>query len=914
MGQAELSHVTDWHAKPLESAIVELQSSPLRGLTSQEAMRRIQEIGPNLMPRSRTDSPFRIFLRQFRNPLIYVLISSTIFAIAVGKVTDGIVVFSVVLLNTVIGFIQEHQAGQAIQALMSMVPEYTTVLRDGAQRSIPSLELVPGDWVILQSGDRISADLRLTSVKNLQCDESALTGESVPVFKRTGPVSADATIGDRRCMAFSGTLVTAGTGSGVVVLTGGRTEFGKISELLTQTQTVETPLTRSLHRIARWITTVIVLVGAVILTVGLLRGYDFLDAALSAITLAVAAIPEGLPAIITIASAVGVRRMARRRAVIRHLPAVETLGSTTVICSDKTGTLTRNQMTVQLLWEPARGRVLLQSPSAPSSEPVPSVRDLLLGSTLSSDASLNSDSKGELRGVGDPTEVALVLAADQVGIREDEMRKRFPRLDLVPFDSERKLMASLHAEFSQSVNTIFLKGAPESVFSLCSVTDQQTRSRASKAASELASEGMRVLAVAQKAVPLDQKSLNDSDLASGFELQGLVAMIDPPRKEAQEAIQACQSAGITIKMITGDHPETARAIAKKLNIISNEDRVLTGAELQDMSEPAQWVEASASTHVFARVAPEHKLKLVHALQSQGHVVAMTGDGVNDAPALKRADIGIAMGISGTAVAKEASDMILTDDNFASIRAAVEEGRRVYDNLLKSIAFILPTSFGQGLVIMAAVFFFPIENGHLLMPIQPVQALWVNLVTSVSLAVPLAFEAMEPDVMTRPPRERSAPILSGHMIFRNFLVSLLMAGGSIGIFLWEYRMELSRGTAPSLAYLEAQTMAVTTIVLLQVFYLLNCRSLKYSIFRMGFLTNFWVFLGMAVTVVAQVGFVYLPFMNSWFHSAPVKLDAWGVSAAVAFLIFPAISMEKWARARTQSKHLVRDPEEGPPVWS
>jgi Ca2+-transporting ATPase len=406
---------------------------------------------------------------------------------------------------------------------------------------------------------------------------------------------------------------------------------------------------------------------------------------------------------------------------------------------------------------------------------------------------------------------------------------------------------------------------------------------------------MRVIAVAVKSKSSEAQSIADVDLQGGFELLGVEAMIDPPRPEARQAILSCQEAGIVVKMITGDHPETARAIGQDLHIAKSGDRVVTGLELEKMDE-MEIVTAAAQAHVFARVAPEHKLKLVNALQGQGHVVAMTGDGVNDAPALKRADIGIAMGISGTAVAKEAADMVLTDDNFASIEAAVEEGRRVYDNLAKSIAFILPTSLGQGLVILGAVLFFPIEGGHLLRPMEPVQALWVNLITGVSLAIPLAFEAMEPDVMSRPPRLRTAPILNRLMIFRTILVSLLMAGGATALFLWEYYLELDRGTAQSIAYAEAQSMAVTVIVLFQVFYLMNCRSLKYSIYKLGLFSNKWIFLGIAITLAAHLGFIYLPLMNEWFHSAPLKLYAWMMSTLVAFIVFPIIAFEKWCRLK------------------
>lgn len=884
-------------AEPLNSVVVELKTSLHQGLSTREATQRLHEAGLNQLPLSKTESMLMIFFRQFKNPLIYVLLCSTALAIGLGKVTDGIVVFSVVILNAVIGFIQEHQAGQAIQALLKMIPESTTVIRDGRQTNIPSDQLVPGDLVILQAGDRVSADLRLAMVKGLQCDESPLTGESVPMIKGTEPGAVDAIIGDRKCMAFGGTIVTSGTGMGIIIATGRKTEFGKISELLEKTQSLETPLTYSLRRITKWITVLVLIVVAVLFVIGMARGYDFLDSAVSAITLAVAAIPEGLPAIITITAAIAVRRMAGRGAIIRHLPAVETLGSTTVICTDKTGTLTRNQMKVQALWTPDAGELRLGDVASEKLQRELSLfqfTELLKGAMLCSDASLETDSAGQVRGVGDPTEVALVLAAYEAGVHEQESRRTYKRIDVVPFESDRKIMATLHRAPHQE-GILFLKGAPETVIDLCTETKLASRNQAWNMAHLFAASGMRLLAVAKKSMPSEIQSITDTDLFGGFALLGLEAMMDPPRPEARQAIQKCQKAGIIVKMITGDHPETARAIGRDLHIAVDTDWVVTGIEIEkmDKDELAQTVSRAS---IFARVAPDHKLKLVKALQEQGHVVAMTGDGVNDAPALKRADIGIAMGISGTAVAKEASHMVLTNDNFASIEAAVEEGRRVYDNLAKSIAFILPTSLGQGLVILVAVLFFPIEETHLLRPMEPAQALWVNLITGVSLAVPLAFEAMEPDVMCRPPRVRSTPILNQQMILRTIFVSILMAGGATGLFLWEYYSELERGTLHALAYAEAQSMAVTAIVLFQVFYLINCRSLKYSMFKVGIFTNNWIFLGIGITIIAQLGFIYLPFMNLWFHSAPLKMDAWLMSVAVAFIVFPIIAFEKWLKLR------------------
>ena len=901
-----------WHSLPVDDIFKEFKTSP-EGLTSKEARRRLKKTGPNTLRKHRPENIFHIILRQLQNPLIYVLVAATVLALVMGKMTDAIVVFSVVVINTIIGFIQEYQASRTIQGLLEMIPEHATVVRDGDQKSVPVTELVPGDYVLLQAGDRVSADMRLAAVKNLQCDESALTGESVPVAKQTEEVDEDAGIGDRSCMAFSGTLVTAGTGDGIVTATGSRTEMGKISELLETTTSLKTPLTRSLEKVAQWITWAILLVGVVLFFIGLFRGYTLADAAFSAITLAVATIPEGLPAVITIASAIGVQRMARRNAIIRHLPAVETLGSTTVICSDKTGTLTRNEMTVQALWN--GGKVFritgiglapkgkIYEESSEQEAPADEIEELLRAGTLCNDASLEEENHDEWKAVGDPTEVALIVASRKFKLHEEELKEQWPRLDELPFDADRKIMATLHQSPSGK-KVIYLKGAPVAVMPLLMDENQEKTKLLSEkvraAAKKLADAGMRVLTFAAKELPEDHPpNMEEGDLCNGFKLLGLQAMIDPPRTEVKASIRACQQAGISVKMITGDHPGTAGAIGRDLGILSSGQKVIAGHEIADMKEE-ELQQAVDTTHVFARVAPEHKLKLVKALQANGQVVAMTGDGVNDAPALKRADIGVAMGITGTAVAKESADMILADDNFQSIEAAVEEGRRVYDNLIKSIAFILPTSIGLGLVIFIAVLFFPAEEGIQLHPMQPVQVLWINLITAVALALPLALEAMEPDVMRRPPRKPNAPIMNPLLTFRMIMVASIMATGTIGLFLWEYRTELAGGASQTLALAEAQTMAVTTMVFFQAFYLINCRSLKYTIHQIGFFSNLFIFLGIAAVLLAQVAFVYVPFMNYWFHSAPLKLNAWLASAGVGAMILPVVMIEKWIRKR-MAKH-------------
>jgi potassium/sodium efflux P-type ATPase len=889
-----------WHALAAGRVLQELNSNP-EGLSPAEAQSRLARYGANRVQRSRGEGPFRILLRQLATPLVYILVVSATAAVLLGKVTDAAVILAVVFINTLVGFVQELRAGQAIEALSRMVPVKATIRRADDSLEVPADQIVPGDVVILQAGDRVPADLRLLEVDNLHVEEAALTGESLPVAKHDAPVPPDAPIGDRRSMAFGGTLVTAGTATAVAVATGNRTELGRISELLAETTAVETPLTRRLATLAMWITTAIVVVALLILGIGLLREYSLEDSLLAAITLAVAAIPEGLPAAITIASAIGVRRMARRHAIIRHLPAVETLGSTTVICTDKTGTLTRNEMTVQALWTPEHQYRVTGIGYAPhgalvaGEDPVVGVprdlHDLLRASVLCNDASL-TETRGRWSSVGDPTEAALVVAARKATLDEESLRDRFPRLDVIPFDSERQWMATLHQTEGRG-RLVCFKGAPEVVVRLCNGCADDLPLRVHQAVEALASRGMRVLAVASGEVPESVTELHAAGPGVPLRFLGLAGMIDPPRPEALAAVHACLAAGISVKMITGDHPSTARAIAEELGLLDEnapEDVVVTGQNIARASE-VELQELAVTRAVFARVAPEHKLRLVKALQARGEVVAMTGDGVNDAPALKRADIGVAMGTGGTAVAQDAADMVLADDNFASLEAAVEEGRRVYDNLLKSLAFILPTSLGQAMIILVAVIAFPVQDGRLLMPIDPVQILWVNLVVAITLALPLAFEAPEPDLMKRPPRASDTPLLSGFLVARTFLVALLMAASAIGLFFYEYLTDVRLGIDPSAALAESQTVAVTTIILFQAIYLLNCRSLTESIFRIGLFTNKHVYYGIATAMALQLCFVYLPALNLLFRTHPLGAADWIAPTVVALMGLPIIAMEK-----------------------
>jgi magnesium-transporting ATPase (P-type)/predicted PurR-regulated permease PerM len=893
-----------WHSLPVEQVFGELNSSP-DGLSASEAETRLREHGPNRIERGPRRSWLRILLHQLADPLVYVLLAAALLAVLMGKVTDGVVVLAVVVLNTLVGFVQEMRAGQAIEALSRMVPQNATVLRDGDQTAVPAHELVPGDILILQPGDQVSADVRLFEANGLLVEEAALTGESVPVAKHEAPVERDAVLGDRRSMAFGGTLVVSGTAKGVVTATGPRSELGRISRLLSETAELETPLTRRLASLARAIMLGILVVAGLIFLVGMMREYPLLDSAFAAITLAVASIPEGLPAVITIASAIGVRRMARRHAIIRHLPAVETLGSTTVICTDKTGTLTRNEMTVEALWTPAGPIEVTGIGYAPEGElragdesvdPLPdAVRHLLISSVLCNDATLELDD-GRWTIVGDPTEGALVVAARKAKLDETALRTTFPREDAIPFDSERQFMATLHVG-SDNRALVCLKGAPEVVAKLCPAFaggQPMTLDLVHEAAHALAARGLRVLGVASAMLDEPIASLEGTAWQRDLRFLGLVGMVDPPRAEAVEAVRTCGRAGVAVKIVTGDHPATARAIGEIFGLLDpggSGPGVITGHQIETASD-RELAALAQTANVFARVAPEHKLRLVKALQADGEIVAMTGDGVNDAPALKRAEIGVAMGISGTAVAKEAADMVLADDNFASIGAAVEEGRRVYDNLTKSLAFILPTSLGQAMIILVAVLFFPVTEGRLLMPIEPVQILWVNLVVAIALALPLAFETHEPDVMERPPRPPNEALLSPFLIFRTFLVGALMTAGAVSLFFHEYNTDLREGVAAELARAESQTVAVTTIILFQAIYLLNCRSLTESVFRIGLLSNPYVYFGIAATIMLQLGFIYLPPFNQLFHSHPLDATDWIAPVAVALAGFLAISMEKW----------------------
>ena len=906
-----------YHAMAVADVIGQLQTNLETGLSTDDANARLARYGPNVLPKAKGDTAWTLLWRQINSPLIWILIASGFVAILVDPtdgIKNGLVILAVVVLNTLIGFVQEFKAGKAIEALSKMVPENVTALRDGKKATVAGADLVPGDVVLLASGDKVPADMRLVAARTLKIEEAALTGESVPAEKNTDASAANAGIGDRSGMAFGGTLVTYGTATAIVCGTGAATELGRISTMLKEATDLQTPMTKALQSIGKYITIGIVIIAAIMLVVGTWRtmaetGVALLPAlretVIFAIALAVGAIPEGLPAIVTIALAIGVQRMAARRAVVRKLPAVETLGSTTTICSDKTGTLTRNEMTVQALWTPGGSYAITGVGYDPAGQikdaaggltgKLPAdVRDLLLTGALCNDATLIHET-GIYKITGDPTEAALVVAAEKIGLQVESARRDHARLDAIPFESENQFMATLNNHPDASPR-IILKGAPEVILKRCGDIDPAL---VLAAVSQLAGQGMRVLAIAARSTA-QNGDLQMSDTSGGFTLLGLQGMIDPPRSEAIEAIKACHAAGISVKMITGDHKETAQAIGAQLNILTDA-KAVTGAQLAEMSED-EMREVVRTTNVFARVAPEHKLRLVKALQANNQIVAMTGDGVNDAPALKQSNIGVAMGITGTAVSKEAADIVLTDDNFASIAAAVEEGRRVYDNLIKSLVFVLPTNLGLAMILMVAVIFFPFmlnpASGlkELLLPMAPTQLLWINLVATVALALPLAFEAKEPNVMRRPPRSPDAPVLSGFVITRTFVAATLMTIGAVGLFLWEYNANGETVEAME----KGQTMAVTTVIMFQVFYVINCRSLKDSLLSIGLWSNLTVFIGIATLLLLQLGFIYLPVMNAIFGSLPLSAKDLLVATAVGMIILPVISFEKMLRKRLETR--------------
>ena len=871
------------------------------GLAESEIQTRRAEFGPNRVTPRRGTPQWLKFLQQFNQALVYILVAAGCVTAFLGEWVDSSVIFAVVLVNAIVGYLQEAKAEKAIESLASMVPTECTVRRAGKQLRIPAEELVPGDIVLLQSGDRIPADLRLLRLRGLQVDESALTGESVPVSKNVEKLPADTLLADRKNLAFAGTHVTSGQGEGVVWSIGDATETGRIATLIAEAVDLSTPLTRKIAEFSRLLLWVILGLAAVTFVLGLMRGQAAGETFMAAVALAVGAIPEGLPAAVTIVLAIGVNRMAKRRAIIRKLPAVETLGSTTVICSDKTGTLTQNEMTVREIvaggatyevtgsgYEP-KGEIQLKGANAPL-EQHPALAECLRAGVLCNE-SLLTQTEGRPGIQGDPTEAALVVAAEKVGLAHLALRGEFNRVDMIPFESEHMFRATLHD--APNGRVIYKIGAVERLLDRCTdALDAQGQPKPLDPAAvrqeveAMAARGLRVLALARRVMPADHAKLEHDHVMSGLTFLGLQGMIDPPRAEAITAVKTAQEAGIAVKMITGDHLVTARAIAAQIGIRppggKGELRAMDGRELEKVSD-ADIASVAEQTSVFARVAPEQKLRLVRALQSQGHVVAMTGDGVNDAPALKQADIGVAMGIAGTDVAKGAAAMLLTDDNFASIEAAVEEGRGVFDNLTKFIVWTLPTNAGEALILLLAIML------GMTLPMLPVQLLYVNMVTSVLLGLMLVFEPKEEGLMQRPPRNVKQPLLTLPLMVRTGLVALIMLAGAMWLFHWT-----QHAGGSSLA--AARTTVINVIVVVEIFYLFNCRSLHHSFLHAGMFSNLPAIYGAAGMIALQLLFTYAPFMNKLFHTAPISGEAWLRVVAVALVAFVVVEIEKAIRAR------------------
>ena len=914
-----------WHQLPADEALA-AQHTTAGGLSHDEAARRLAEHGPNrLTPPSRR-GPFMRFLLQFHNVLIYVLLAAASVTALLAHWVDTAVIAGVVVINAFIGFIQEGKAEQAMEAIRRMLSPEATVLRGGKREVVAAEALVPGDIVLLQSGDKVPADLRLLKAKNLRIEEAALTGESTAVEKDPAAVDTQAVLGDRVCMAYSSTLVVYGQGTGVVVATADDTEIGRISAMLQEVQMLTTPLLRQMETFGRWLTFAIMGLAALTFLFGwLVHSFGLGDMFLAAVSMAVAAIPEGLPAVLTITLALGVQRMAKRNAIVRRLPAVESLGSVTTICSDKTGTLTKNEMTVQRVitapqvfevsgagYAPHGGFAIEGGEIAITDHP--EMLDLLRAGLLCNDAALN-ESEGLWQVAGDPTEGALIPLALKAGLDPQFEQGELPRTDHIPFESEHRFMATLHHDHAGHA-LIFVKGAVEQVLAMCNRQRGLGEDEPldlpywhGKMA-ETGALGQRVLALAMKSLDDGQRELNFPDMEGGYTLLGMVGISDPPRDEAIAAVRDCRAAGIRVKMITGDHADTARAIAAQLGIgnqslnpapplpqAGEEDgrtslhepssiRVLTGGELDAMDDEALR-QAVREVDVFARASPEHKLRLVTALQANGEIVAMTGDGVNDAPALKRADIGVAMGMKGTEVAKEAAEMVLADDNFATIAHAVEEGRTIYDNIKKAIIFIMPTNGGEAGIVLIAILF------GMALPLTPVQILWVNMVTAVTLALALSFEKAEPDVMRRAPRAPDAPILSGFMIWRISFVSVLLATGVIALFLW--------GVARGDSLDTARTVAVNALVVGEIAYLFNCRYLLAPVRSwQDFTGNPYVLLSIGVLVVIQAAFTYLSFMQDLFGVVALDATTWGLILGFGALLFGALELEKLAISKWRGR--------------
>lgn len=880
------------HALPVATIATELETSLEDGLSGSEAAERLERFGPNRLPEPPRESLLIRFLKHFNDILIYVLFASALITLVLGHYADTAVILMVAVINAAIGFIQENKAEKALEDIKNMLPGQAQVLRDGKRLEIESAGLTLGDIVLLAPGDKVPADLRLARVDNLRIEESPLTGESVPVEKDIAPIDLEAGIGDRVNMAFSGTTVSAGTGVGLVTAVGRETEIGRINQLMAGVEPLTTPLIRQTNRFGQVVSATVLGVAVLVYLFGhFFRDYQPGELLLSVIGLAVAAIPEGLPAILSIILAVGVRNMARRKAIIRNLPSVETLGAVSVICSDKTGTLTKNEMTVKAVltrdghFEVEGGGYEPEGKITRDGAEVDFSRQGVLSELLNcfntcNDAELSHDRDGRWSVKGDPTEGALLTLFQKADLDQEPLTRE----QTIPFDSEYKYMATLVREHDRPV--VFIKGAPDRLLDMAGAEQTAQGFEAldrpwwEERIKELAGSGYRLLGGAIKILDNDDQELTHATLEDGVVFLGLAAIIDPPRPEAMAAVAACDEAGIRVKMITGDHVDTAKAIGRELGI-GDGVKGIEGRALEEMS-PEQMRKAAVTYDVFARTSPEHKLRLVEALQAEGAICAMTGDGVNDAPALKKADVGIAMGIKGTEVTKDAAEMVLADDNFSTIVAAVEEGRRVYDNLKKTILFILPTNGAESFLIIASILF------GTMLPLTPVQVLWVNMVTSVTISLALAFEKAEPDIMRRPPRAASEPLLNGYFIWRIIFVSVLIGG--LTLLLSVILLKAGRDQAT------VRTITLQTIVFCQAFHLFNNRSLRQYALDQDFTGNKVVFVVIGLMLLLQLMVTYLPFMNRIFGTVPLGISGWFWPVLLGLIVFALVEVEKLVMRR------------------
>jgi potassium/sodium efflux P-type ATPase len=881
-----------WYQLDEKEVFRNLQTSE-QGLSLAEASQRLHKYGPNTLPEEEGVSRLKMVLHQFTSPLIYILLAAAVVTATLGDYIDTGVIVSILILNAIIGFIQENKAETSVRALKSMVVSKAKVVRDGREKEIVTEDLVPGDAVLLSSGIRVPADLRLIQTIELKAEEAALTGESIPVEKGTKPIpDENLTPGDQKNMAFMGTIIVSGRSRGIVVETGARTVLGQIAREVKELSVTQTPLQQKIGKFGRFIGLLVLGSAIAIAAVGISLGMSVIEIFKIVVAASVATVPEGLPIVVTVTMAIGISRMAKRNAIIRKLPAVETLGSTTVICSDKTGTLTKNEMTVKVIYDGRHSCEVTGSGYEPKGEILhewehtnPDLRKDLLQvvriGMLCNESNIYEE-EGQFKVDGDPTEGALIVSALKAGLKQEEERSRYPQVAIIPFESDRGFMATLHRHENKSL--IFVKGAPEKVLDMCQESAAGiplSREKVMETADHFAGDGMRVLAMASKDASLEKSNLSPQDIAGGFSLAGMQGMIDPPRPEAEEAVKGCRQAGIRVAMITGDHAVTASAIGKSMGITSGNAEALTGRELETMSDDDLFRRVK-EVSVFARVSPQHKLRIVKQLMNQGEVVAVTGDGVNDAPALKAAHLGVAMGKTGTDVAREAADMVVTDDNFATIFHAVEEGRVVFDNIRKVVLFLIPTGFAAIVsILMAMVLGVPV-------PYVAAQLLWINLVTNGLQDVALAFEPGEKDIIKRKPRHPKEGIMSRVMFERSVLVGLLI---SVGI-IYNFTNALDDGDSLE----RARTVAVTTMVFFQFFQAWNSRSEHRSVFRINPLSNPFLFYSMVAALLAQIAVIYVPALQWVFRTEPLTGAEWVRIVLVALTVVVAVEVDKAIRRR------------------